>query len=70
MVTSALVTALFLLAPTGDRDVPSSERFRIVPMSDDPVRTMITVVDEGEIGFQDYFVRRRHDVGIEALVEE
>jgi LPPG:FO 2-phospho-L-lactate transferase len=34
----------------------------LVPMSDDPVRTMITVVDEGEIGFQDYFVRRRHDV--------
>ena len=35
---------------------------RLVPMSDDPVRTMITVVDEGEIGFQDYFVRRHHDV--------
>jgi LPPG:FO 2-phospho-L-lactate transferase len=35
---------------------------RVVPMSDDPVRTMITVVDEGEIGFQDYFVRRHHDV--------
>ena len=34
----------------------------LLPMSDDPVRTMITVVDEGEIGFQDYFVRRRHDV--------
>ena len=34
----------------------------VVPMSDDPVRTMITVVDEGEIGFQDYFVRRHHDV--------
>jgi LPPG:FO 2-phospho-L-lactate transferase len=34
----------------------------LVPMSDDPVRTMITVVDEGEIGFQDYFVRRHHDV--------
>ena len=34
----------------------------LVPMSDDPVRTMITVVDEGEIGFQDYFVRRRHAV--------
>jgi small-conductance mechanosensitive channel len=31
----ALVTARFLLAPPGDRDVPSSERFRIVPMSDE-----------------------------------
>src|SRR2546421_9701969 len=28
---------------------------RILPASDDPVRTMVTV-DEGEIGFQDYFV--------------
>jgi LPPG:FO 2-phospho-L-lactate transferase len=35
---------------------------RLLPMTDDPVRTMITVVDEGEIGFQDYFVRRHHDV--------
>jgi len=39
----------------------------LVPMSDDPVRTMITVVDEGEIGFQDYFVRRRHDVEATAI---
>ena len=39
----------------------------LVPMSDDPVRTMITVVDEGEIGFQDYFVRRRHDVAATAI---
>ncbi len=39
----------------------------LVPMSDDPVRTMITVVDEGEIGFQDYFVRRHHDVEATAI---
>ncbi len=39
----------------------------LVPMSDDPVRTMITVVDEGEIGFQDYFVRRHHDVAATAI---
>ena len=39
----------------------------LVPMSDDPVRTMITVVDEGEIGFQDYFVRRRHSVEATAI---
>lgn len=30
----------------------------IVPMSDDPVRSMI-LTDEGELPFQDYFVRRR-----------
>jgi len=39
----------------------------LVPMSDDSVRTMITVVDEGEIGFQDYFVRRHHDVAATAI---
>ncbi len=39
----------------------------LAPMSDDAVRTMITVVDEGEIGFQDYFVRRHHDVEATAI---
>jgi LPPG:FO 2-phospho-L-lactate transferase len=31
---------------------------RVVPMSDQPVRT-IAITDEGELAFQDYFVRRR-----------
>ena len=30
----------------------------IVPMSDDPVRSLI-LTDEGDLAFQDYFVRRR-----------
>jgi LPPG:FO 2-phospho-L-lactate transferase len=33
-------------------------RAQIIPMSDDPVATRI-VTDEGELAFQDYFVRRR-----------
>ena len=33
-------------------------RQAIVPMSDDPVRSMVDT-DEGELPFQDYFVRRR-----------
>lgn len=33
-------------------------RHRIVPMSDDPVRTMVDT-DEGRLAFQDYFVRRQ-----------
>jgi LPPG:FO 2-phospho-L-lactate transferase len=37
---------------------------RLLPASDDPVRTMVTVEDEGEIGFQEYFVRRHHDVAV------
>jgi len=31
---------------------------RVVPMSDQPVRT-IAITDEGDLAFQDYFVRRR-----------
>jgi LPPG:FO 2-phospho-L-lactate transferase len=37
---------------------------RLLPVTDDPVRTMVEVAGEGEIGFQDYFVRRRHQVPI------
>ena len=39
---------------------------RIVPMSDDPVETRITVGGV-EIGFQDYFVGRHHDVTVEKI---
>src|SRR2546425_8130158 len=34
----------------------------VLPMSDDSVETRLDVEGEGEIGFQDYFVRRRHAV--------
>ena len=37
---------------------------QLLPVTDDPVRTMVQVAGEGEIGFQDYFVRRRHEVPI------
>ena len=37
------------------------------PVTDDPVETRVTTVDEGEIGFQEYFVRRRHDVAVTAV---
>ena len=33
-------------------------RTQIIPMSDDPVATRV-ITDEGELAFQDYFVRRR-----------
>ena len=39
---------------------------RVVPMSDDPVETRVTVGGV-EIGFQDYFVGRRHDVTVESI---
>ena len=39
---------------------------RLLPMSDDRVETRLTVEDE-EIGFQDYFVGRRHAVPVSAV---
>jgi LPPG:FO 2-phospho-L-lactate transferase len=42
----------------------------MLPMSDDRVQTMVTVEDGSavtEIGFQDYFVGRHHDVPVVAL---
>lgn len=42
-------------------------KFRILPVTEDRLRTMVTVVDEGEIGFQEYFVRRRHDVAVTSV---
>jgi len=40
---------------------------RLLPATDDQLRTMVTVAGEGEIGFQDYFVRRQHAVAIESV---
>ena len=37
---------------------------RLLPVTDDVIETRVTVADEGEIGFQEYFVGRAHDVAI------
>ena len=39
----------------------------LLPMTDDRLRTMVTVAGYGEIGFQDYFVRLRHDAAVTAV---
>ncbi len=39
---------------------------RLLPMSDDPVRTTL-LTDEGELAFQDYFVRRRCEPVVRAI---
>lgn len=38
----------------------------LLPVSDDAVRTRVTVAD-GEIDFQEYFVQRHHDVAVTAV---
>jgi LPPG:FO 2-phospho-L-lactate transferase len=40
---------------------------RLLPATDDPLRTRVTVEGEGEIGFQEYFVERHHDVPVTAI---
>jgi LPPG:FO 2-phospho-L-lactate transferase len=40
---------------------------RLLPMSDDPVRTKVRLVGGREVDFQDYFVRLRHQVAVEEV---
>jgi LPPG:FO 2-phospho-L-lactate transferase len=39
----------------------------LLPMSDDPVRTRLTIAGGSEIAFQEYFVRRQHAVAVESV---
>ncbi len=39
----------------------------VMPVTDDRIETRVTVPDLGEIGFQEYFVRLRHDVEVSAV---
>jgi LPPG:FO 2-phospho-L-lactate transferase len=41
--------------------------FELLPVTNDEIRTMVTTEDEGEISFQDYFVRRQHDVAVTSV---
>jgi LPPG:FO 2-phospho-L-lactate transferase len=40
---------------------------RVLPMTDDRVETRVDVLGEGEVGFQEYFVHRRHAVPANAV---
>ena len=44
---------------------------RVLPVTDDPIRTIVTVVNEAgelrDVSFQDYFVRLRHGVPVERV---
>ena len=40
---------------------------RLLPMTDDRVETRMDIPGEGEIGFQEYFVQRRHDVPVQGV---
>jgi LPPG:FO 2-phospho-L-lactate transferase len=40
---------------------------RLLPMTDQPVRTRVALAEGGEVGFQEYFVGRAHDVAISGV---
>jgi LPPG:FO 2-phospho-L-lactate transferase len=40
---------------------------RMLPVTDDRLRTFVTIAGEGEVSFQDYFVRRRHAVAVSGI---
>jgi len=40
---------------------------RLLPMTDDRVETRVEVAGEGEVGFQEYFVQRRHAVPVTSV---
>jgi len=40
---------------------------RLLPVTDDVIRTRLTVEGEGEIAFQEYFVHRQHSVAVSAV---
>lgn len=40
---------------------------RLLPVTDDRLQTRLAVEGEGEIGFQEYFVERHHDVAVTAV---
>ena len=43
-------------------------QLRLVPMTNDPVETRVVLAEDGdEIGFQDYFVARRHAVAVSSV---
>jgi LPPG:FO 2-phospho-L-lactate transferase len=40
---------------------------RMLPVTDDPLRTRLTLVDGTEVGFQEYFVKLHHDVAVRSI---
>ena len=51
----------------GDLPVPGASASQLLPMSDDPVRTRLRSPGPGEVDFQEYFVKLRHSVAVEAV---
>jgi LPPG:FO 2-phospho-L-lactate transferase len=64
--TNRLAAGASLSAVTAEIAARWGLPITVLPMSDDPVETRVTVAGV-EIGFQEYFVGRRHQVAVEAI---
>ncbi len=66
--TARLAEGASLTAVTAEIAKAFGLEQRMLPMSDQPVRTMVTLADGGvEVPFQEYFVRLRHGVPVSAV---
>jgi LPPG:FO 2-phospho-L-lactate transferase len=66
--THRLATGATLSQVTAELARARGVGVRLLPMSDDPVRTRLTLAaDDTEVAFQEYFVRRRHAVAVTAV---
>ncbi|HEV2758907.1 MAG TPA: 2-phospho-L-lactate transferase [Acidimicrobiales bacterium] len=65
--TQRLADGASLSTVTGEITAAWGVQVSVVPVTDDRVETLMDVEDEGEISFQDYFVRRAHDVVVRGV---
>lgn len=65
--TDRLAGGATLSQVTADITAAMGVATRLLPMSDDPVRTRLTLAGGPEIAFQEYFVRLRHAVAVTAV---
>ncbi|HET6952417.1 MAG TPA: 2-phospho-L-lactate transferase [Acidimicrobiales bacterium] len=66
--TQRLAEGASLATVTGEIARAWGLELTVLPVTDDPLRTMITLADTGEeVGFQDYFVGRQHAVPVSGV---
>ncbi len=65
--TDQLARGRPLSAVTADIAQAWGLELAVVPVTDDPLRTFVTIPEEGEVSFQEYFVGRQHSVPVTSV---
>lgn len=65
--TGALRAGASLSEVTGRLAVARGVTVRVLPVTDDPLRTIVTTTSGEDLSFQEYFVARRHDVAVASI---